>query len=79
VQATDPELAAIHAELIAGKRAAPWTMVDGMIAFDGRLYIPPASPLLQEILATVHDDVHEGVHRTLHRLCHDFHFPNMRS
>jgi hypothetical protein len=78
-QATDPELAAIHVELRAGKRTASWAMVDGMIVFDGRLYIPPASPLLQEIRATVHDDGHEGVHRTLHRLCRDFHFPNMRS
>jgi hypothetical protein len=59
-QATDPELAAIHAELSAGKRTALWAMVDGMIAFDGRLYIPPASPLPQEILATVHDDGHEA-------------------
>jgi hypothetical protein len=78
-QAMDPELTAIHAELRAGKRTALWAMVDGMIAFDGRLYIPPASSLLQEILATVHDNGHEGIHRTLHRLRRDFHFPNMRN
>jgi transposase InsO family protein len=52
--------------------------VDGMVAFEGRLYIPPVSPLLQEILAAVHNDGHEGIHRTLHRLRRDFHFPNMR-
>jgi len=49
-----------------------------MVTFDGRLYIPPASPLLQEILAVVHNDGHEGIHRTLHRLRRDFHFPTMR-
>jgi hypothetical protein len=49
-----------------------------MVTFDGRLYIPPASPLVQEILVVTHDDGHEGVHRTLHRLRRDFHFPNMR-
>ena len=49
-----------------------------MVAFDGRLYIPSASPLLQEILAAVHNDGHEGIHRTLHRLRRDFHFPTMR-
>jgi hypothetical protein len=32
-----------------------------MILYDDRLYIPPASPLLQEIIAAVHDDGHEGV------------------
>jgi hypothetical protein len=26
--------------------AAPWGVVDGMVTYDGRLYIPPASPLL---------------------------------
>jgi hypothetical protein len=77
-QATDPALVAIHAEVCAGTRAAPWSVADGMLAFDNRLYIPPASPLLHEILAAVHNDGHKGVHRTLHRLRRDFHFPNMR-
>jgi hypothetical protein len=49
-----------------------------MVAFDGRLYIPPSSPLFQEILAAIHDDGHEGVQRTLHRLRRDFHVPNLR-
>ena len=49
-----------------------------MVLYDGRLYIPSSSPLLQEIVAAVHDDGHEGVQRTMHRLRRDFHFPNMR-
>jgi hypothetical protein len=49
-----------------------------MVAFDGRLYIPPASTLLKEIVAAVHNYDHERIHRTLHRLRRDFHFPNMR-
>jgi hypothetical protein len=77
-QATDPALVAVHDELRVGTRTAPWTITDGIVALVGRLYIPLASPLLQEILAAVHDDGHEGVHRTLHRLRRDFHFPNMR-
>jgi len=77
-QALDPALAAIVEEVRAGTRAAPWAVTDGMVTFDGRLYIPPASPLLPEIMAAVHADGHEGVHRTLHRLRRDFHFPNMR-
>ena len=77
-QAVHPALVAIRDELAAGDRAAPWALKDGMITFDGRLYIPPASPLLDEILAAVHDDGHEGVQRTLHRLRRDFHFPDMR-
>ena len=77
-QATDPALVAFHDEIQAGTRTAPWALVDGMVAIEDRLYIPPTSPLLQEILAAVHNDGHEGIHRTLHRLRQDFHFPNMR-
>ena len=77
-QSTDPALVAVHDELAAGTRTAPWALTDGMITFTERLYIPPSSPLLQEIVAAIHDDGHEGVQRTLHRLHRDFHFPNMR-
>jgi hypothetical protein len=45
-QAIDPALVAIHDEVCAGTRTAPWTVVDNMVLYDGRLYIPPASPLL---------------------------------
>jgi len=77
-QDTDPALVAIRDELRAGSRGVPWTLVDGMVQFGGHLYIPLASPLVQEIMVAVHEDGHEGVQRTLHRLRRDFHFPNMR-
>jgi hypothetical protein len=77
-QATDPALVAIHDEVRVGTSTTPWALLDGMVAFEGRLYISPALLLLQEILAAVHNDGHEGIHRTLHRLRRDFHFPNMR-
>ena len=49
-----------------------------MVAYADRLYIPPDSPLLLEVVAATHDDGHEGVQRTLHRLRRDFFFPAMR-
>jgi hypothetical protein len=49
-----------------------------MIAYSGRLYITPVSPLLHELVATVHEDGHEGVQRTLHRIRRVFHSPNLR-
>jgi len=76
--ATDPARVAIWEELAAGTRSAPWALVDGLVIYDSRIYVPPTSPLLQEILAAVHDDVHKGVQRTLHHLRRDFHFPDMR-
>jgi hypothetical protein len=77
-QTREPALVAIHDEIRAGTRTTPWTVIDDMITYGGRLYIPPDSPLLQEILEAIHEDGHEGIHRTLHRLRRDFHFPNMR-
>jgi hypothetical protein len=76
-QATDPALVAIHDEIRAGIRTAQWSIIDDMVALEGCLFIPAASPLLPEILAAVHDDGHEGIHCMLHRLRRDFHCPNM--
>lgn len=76
---TDSALMALWEELRADQRRAPWALIDDMVTFNGRLYIPPASPLLQEILEALHGDGHEGVQRTLHRLRRDFHSPNFRT
>ncbi|RLN33026.1 putative retroelement [Panicum miliaceum] len=77
-QLTDPVLVVIQDDVRAGSRGAPWVIVDDMVQYAGRLYIPPASPLVQEILAATHEEGHEGVQRTLHWLRRDFHFPNMK-
>nr|XP_040253242.2 uncharacterized protein LOC120969950 [Aegilops tauschii subsp. strangulata] len=75
---TDPALVALREDITAGTRQLPWSLSDGLVTFNGRLYIPPSSPLLQELLTAVHDDGHEGVLRMLHRLRRDFHAPNLR-
>ena len=64
-------------ELRAGTRAAPWSLLDDMVAFGGCLYIPPSLPLLMEVVSAVHAHGHKGVQRTLHCLRCDFHFPDM--
>ena len=56
-QDTDPALIAIRDEITAGTRAAPWSPIDGMVAYDSRLYVPPASPLLVEIMTFFTDIV----------------------
>jgi hypothetical protein len=73
----DPALMALRDEVATGTRGDPWTIVDNLLTYNSRLYVPPSSSLLQEILAIVHGDGHEGVHRTHHLLQHDFHFPDM--
>jgi hypothetical protein len=77
-QQADPALVALQADLRAGKRPAPWALVDGLVQYSGRLYVPSTSPLVHELMVAVHEEGHEGVQRTLHRLRRDFHFANMK-
>jgi hypothetical protein len=77
-QLADLTLLTLHVEITAGVRPAPWSVVDGMVRFVGRLYIPPDSPLRTKLLGAVHGDGHKGVQHMLHRLRCNFHFPNMK-
>ena len=76
---TDPALVALQQEISAGAQVLPWALSEGLDTYSGRLYLPPASPLLQEALRTGHEEGHEGVQRTLHWIRRDFHFPNMKT
>jgi hypothetical protein len=77
--ASDSALAALQDAISSGSKSQPWAITDGLVHYDGRLYLPPDSPLLQEVLQAVHVEGHEGVQRTLHQLRREFHFPNMKS
>jgi hypothetical protein len=75
----DPALIMLQDEIINNQRSAPWALIDGFVAFQGRLYHPLGASLLHEVLTAVHDDGHEGVQRTLDRLHRNFHSPNLRA
>jgi hypothetical protein len=60
------------------KRVNWWrhgSVIDGLILFQKRIYIPPTSSLLHTILKAVHAMGHEGVQKMLHRFRKDFHTP----
>jgi hypothetical protein len=78
-QQSAPALVALRDEVTNGTRGEPWAVRDGLLTYGGRIYLDSGSPLIQELLSTVHDDGHEGVQRTLHRLRRDVHFPGMRT
>jgi hypothetical protein len=59
-------MVALREEISSGTCGVPWSMVDNMVQYSGHLYIPPRSPLLQELVQAVHEDGHEGVQCTLH-------------
>jgi hypothetical protein len=72
---TDTELGDLRHQIEAGTLSDPWTVVDGLVLYQNRIYIPANFPLLPAILSAVHDDNHEGQQCTLHRLHRDFHVP----
>lgn len=74
----DPALDALRDQILSGDKTTPWALIDSIVTFKQRLYIPPASALLQMVLSMVHDDKHEGIQKTLHRLRREFHTPDDR-
>jgi hypothetical protein len=46
VQLSDPAMVALRDDISKGERRDPWSVVDGLIQFGGRLYVPAASPLI---------------------------------
>jgi len=55
-------------EIERGEAGAAWSLVDGFIVHNGRIFVPESSALWAHILATAHGVGHEGVQKTLHRL-----------
>jgi hypothetical protein len=54
-------------------------VVDDLVTRGGRIYVPASSPLVEELLATVHGAGHEGTQKTLHQLRVDFFVPGTRT
>lgn len=69
-------MAELHDAIRGGAKPGPWSVVDGLIMFMGRVYIAASSASRSAILELAHGMGHEGVHKTLHRLRVDFHLVN---
>jgi len=63
-------------EIERGEAGAAWSLVDGFIVHNGRIFVPESSALWAHILATAHGVGHEGVQKTLHRLRTLFYSPH---
>jgi len=59
-------------DTIADSRGEPWRTEHGLILKGTRIYIPPQSAYLPDILQMAHTSAHEGIQKTLQRLCRDF-------
>ncbi|WVZ58041.1 hypothetical protein U9M48_008353 [Paspalum notatum var. saurae] len=74
-----PELVALRDQILDGSKREPWSVIDGVVLFKGRTYLPADSPILQAVLTATHDVGHEGAEKTLHRFRRDFHTPRARA
>lgn len=52
-----------------GMAVAAWNMVDGFIMHRSHVFVPLATSLWPQLLATAHGTGHEGAQKKLHRFC----------
>jgi hypothetical protein len=65
---TDPVLQELKQQTAAGTKGAKWCLVDDLIMVQDRVYMPPESVFLLDLLQHAHGAGHEGTEKTLHRL-----------
>jgi hypothetical protein len=63
-------------EIEEGTAGAAWSLVDGFVLHQGRIFVLTSSALWPQVLATAHGAGHEGAQKTLHRLRASFYNPN---
>ena len=59
--AQDTELRARRDAVVAGNHDGDWSVCDGLIIYDGRVFVPPTSAVLPDILQLTHTAGHKGV------------------
>jgi hypothetical protein len=73
---TDPQVLSFWAAITAGTAKPGWTKADGLLLFQGKVFIPDASAVWTEILAATHNCGHEGIEKTVHRWRASFYSPH---
>ena len=58
----------LYHQLAAGTAPAGWQLVDGLLLYNSRVFIPEGSSLWPQLLRDAHEAGHEGAQKTLHRL-----------
>jgi hypothetical protein len=69
------EIITKRTEIQEGTAGPDWTIIDDIILFKGRIFLPPSSNLWAPVLQQAHGMGHEGIQKTLHRLRVPFFMP----
>jgi hypothetical protein len=56
-----------------GTTSPAWYVVDDLVLYKGRIFVPSSSEFWPQILTTVHGQVHEGAQKMLQQLHDSFH------
>ena len=64
--------------MAAGAHGASWTVHEGLILHNGRVFVPASSPLLDDVLQLTHIGAHEGIQKTLWWLRTEFYVEHDR-
>jgi hypothetical protein len=54
----DSTLSSLRTSIEAGQKSPQWAVVDGLITFDQRIYLPATSPLLPSMITAAHTTGH---------------------
>lgn len=57
----DPQVTELRSKIAAGTASEGWTMADGLLLFRGKVFVPDASTVWQQLLSNAHDSSHEGM------------------
>jgi hypothetical protein len=80
---SDLYLQRLHSTYAKAPHSLPGhTIKDGLMFYKDRVYVPPGSPLCQQLLHEFHSSVtggHVGITRTFHRLESNFYWSSMRA
>jgi hypothetical protein len=63
----DPQVKALHDRLTTGTAPEEWALVDGLLLYKGKIFVPDASTLWTPLLQQAYEAGHEGMEKTLHR------------
>jgi hypothetical protein len=70
------DVTTVKGDIVQGTSSSAWSLVDGLVLHDGRVFVPESSALWPQILVAAHDAGHEGIQKTLHRLWASFYNPH---
>jgi hypothetical protein len=74
--ASHPNVIKIKQQIEQGTALPIWSIVDDLVLYKGRIFVPSSSEFWPQILTTAHGQGHEGAQKTLQRLRYSFFHPH---